>query len=72
MSSKLPARPTVADPADVPMLGQEIRRRLGHHLQLLYEPDFETQLEGRIAELMLQLGQDRRNDEKSAVDPPEK
>lgn len=54
------------------MLGQEIRRRLGHHLQLLYEPDFETQLEGRIAELMLQLGQDRRNDEKSAVDPPEK
>ena len=59
MTRKPPDPPPAADAADVPMLSEAIRQRLGQQLQRLYEPDFKPQLDGRIAELLLQLGKER-------------
>lgn len=56
MQSDPPSPAVSAD--EVPTLDAATRRRLGHHLQRLFEPEPLTAIDGKIAEL-LQLDQSR-------------
>ena len=51
-----PPSPTVSAD-EVPTLDAATRRRLGYHLHRLFEPEPLTAIDGKIAELLLQLDQ---------------
>ncbi|GLS57240.1 hypothetical protein GCM10007886_54260 [Methylobacterium gregans] len=47
------------DRIDAPTFDAITRHRLGHHLPKLYETEIYAPIEGRLAELLLQLGHEQ-------------
>ena len=68
MPPKQPTEPPSPSTDETPSLDAATRRRLGYHLQQLFVPEPITAIDGRMAELLLQLGRDWQPPKEDALE----